>query len=51
MCHMVAMEQNMIKWIYDGFHLCGKFYTGTMNVFTKEFVKPVWVNENYFEPP
>ena len=34
-------------------YYCGKFHTDTIDqtVFGKEFVKLVWGNENYFEPP
>ena len=41
----------MILWRF--IYFCGEFHTDTINqtVFEKEFVKLVWENENYFEPP
>ena len=55
---MVAMVTGFLEkiWSNDSWrfiYVCGKFHSATINqtVFGKEFVKLVWENINYFEPP
>ena len=58
MRYMVAMvtrflEKYDVMIIGRFIYFCGKYHTATLNQteFGKEFVKLVWENENYFEPP